>query len=200
MGVGCCFLLQGIFPTQGSNPRLLCLLHRQVDSLLLSHLGSPLVSIPFIKMWKGPSFGEWTWSICSLPMDFRYLYFILSKEEVLFFYYCCLFCFLIFVGVKLLSHVRFIATLWTVACQASLSFTISWSLLRIMSIESCPLILSNHLILCQPFSCLQSFPASGSFPMRWPKYWSFSFSISPSNEYSGLISFRMDWFDLLAKL
>ena len=134
MGVGCCFLLQGIFPTQGSNPRLLCLLPRQVDSLLLSHLGSPLVSIPFIKMWKGPSFGEWTWSICSLPMDFRYLYFILSKEEVLFFYYCCLFCFLIFVGVKLLSHVRFIATLWTVACQASLSFTISWSLLKFMSI------------------------------------------------------------------
>ena len=70
-----------------------------------------------------------------------------------------------------------------------------------MSAES--VMLSNHLILCYPFSCPQSFPASGSFPMsnfpyiRWPKYWSFSFSISPSNRYSGLISFRIDWFDLL---
>ena len=70
-----------------------------------------------------------------------------------------------------------------------------------MSAES--VMLSNHLILCYPFSCPQSFPASGSFLMsnfpyiRWPKYWSFSFSISPSNRYSGLISFRIDWFDLL---
>ena len=97
-------------------------------------------------------------------MDFRYLYFILSKEEVLFFYYCCLFCFLIFVGVKLLSHVRFIATLWTVACQASLSFTISWSLLRIMSIDR-----GYHLAISSSVACFssypQSLPASGSFPM-----------------------------------
>ena len=92
-------------------------------------------------------------------------------------------------------------TLWTGACQASLSITNSQSLLKLMSITS--MMPSNHLIHCHPFSsCLQSFPASGSFPMslciRWPKYWSFSFSICPSNEYSGLISFRMDWLDLLA--
>ena len=95
------------------------------------------------------------------------------------------------------------ATPWTVACQASLSFTISLSLLKLMSIEL--VMPSNHSTSIAPFfSCPQSFPASGSFPMsklfhiRWPKYWSFSFSISPSNEYSGLISFRIDWFDLLS--
>ena len=95
------------------------------------------------------------------------------------------------------------ATPWTVAHQASLCFTISQSLLKFMSIES--MMLSKHLILCHPFSsCPQSFPASGIFSselalrIRWPKYWSFSFSISPSNEYSGLISFRIDWFDLFA--
>ena len=88
------------------------------------------------------------------------------------------------------------------ACQASLSITNSWSLFKFMSIES--VMPSNHLILCHPLLLLlQCFPASGSFPMsqffiRWPKYWSFSISISPSKEYSGLISFRMDWLDLLA--
>ena len=91
-------------------------------------------------------------------------------------------------------------TPWPGPCQASLSFTISQSLLKLMSIES--MMPSNHLILCCPFSCPQSLPASGSFPMsrliRWSKYWSFSFNVSPSNEYSGLISFRMDWLDLLA--
>ena len=94
-------------------------------------------------------------------------------------------------------------TPWTAACQASLSITNSRSLFRLMSIES--VTPSSHLILCRPFSShLQSLPASGSFPMsqlftmRWPKYWSFSFSISPSNEHPGLISFRMDWLHLLA--
>ena len=93
-------------------------------------------------------------------------------------------------------------TPWTAAYQASLPFTVSWSLLKLMSVES--VIPSNHLILCRPLSsCLQSSPASGSFLMRalrirWPNYWSFCFSISPSSEYSGLISFRIDWFDLLA--
>ena len=86
--------------------------------------------------------------------------------------------------------------------QASLLFTISWSLLKLMSIES--VMPSNHLILCYPLPLLPSiFSASESFAVsllciRWPKYWSFSFSISPSNEYSGLISFRIDWFDLPA--
>ena len=94
-------------------------------------------------------------------------------------------------------------TPWTVAPQASLSFTISCSLLKLMSIES--VMPPNHLILCRPFLLLPSiFPSFWVFSndsalhIRWPNYWSFSFSISPSSEYSGLISFRMDWFDLTA--
>ena len=94
-------------------------------------------------------------------------------------------------------------TPWTAACQASLSFTMSLSLLKLMSIEL--VTPSNHLILCHPLLLLSSvFPSIRVFSsksflhIRWPKYWSFSFSISPSNEYSGLISFKMDWFDLLA--
>ena len=105
--------------------------------------------------------------------------------------------------VQLLSHVQLFVTPWTVAqdCQASLSFTICQSLLKLKSIES--VMPSNHLILCHPFSsCLQSFPAPGSYPISWlfPSggQRSFNFSISPSNEYSGLISFRIDWFDFLA--
>ena len=92
---------------------------------------------------------------------------------------------------------------WTVACQASLSFTNSRSLLKLMSIKS--VILSNHFILCCPLFLLSSiFPSIRDFSnesvlhIRWPKYWSFSLSISPSNEYSGLISFMIDWLDLLA--
>ena len=94
-------------------------------------------------------------------------------------------------------------TLWTAAHQASLSFTISWSLLKLMSFES--VMLSNHLLLYHSILFLPSiFPSIRVFSnelvlcIRWPKYWSFNFSISPSNEYSGLISFRIDWFDLLA--
>ena len=95
------------------------------------------------------------------------------------------------------------ATPWTAACQASLTITNSLSLLKLMSIES--VTPSNRLILCRPLLFLPSiFPSirvfsNGSvFHIRWPKYWSFSFSISPSNEYSGLISFKMDWLDFLA--
>ena len=99
-------------------------------------------------------------------------------------------------SVQSLSRIQLFVTPWTAARQASLSITNSQSLLRLMSIES--VMSSNHLISVFPFSsCLQSFPASGSFPMS-QVYWSFSFSISPSNEYSGLISFRMDWLNLLA--
>ena len=95
------------------------------------------------------------------------------------------------------------ATSWIAACQASLSFTISWSLLKLMSIES--VMPSNHLVLCRPlflltsiFASIRVFSNESALYFRWPKYWSFSFSITSSNEYSGLISFRIDWFDLLA--
>ena len=94
-------------------------------------------------------------------------------------------------------------TPWTAARQSSLSFTISQSLLKLMSIES--VMPSNHLIFCRPLFLLPSiFPSIRDFSnesvlhIRWPKYWSFSFGIHPSNEFSGLISFRIDWFDLLA--
>ena len=107
-----------------------------------------------------------------------------------------------FSSVQSLSHVWLLATQWTAARQASLSITNSQSLLKLRSIMS--VMPSNHLILCHPLLLLPSiFPSirifsNGSvFCTRWPKYWSFSFSISPSNEYSGLISFRMDWLDLL---
>ena len=103
--------------------------------------------------------------------------------------------------VQSLSHVRLFATLWT-ACKASLSFTISWNFLKLMSIES--VIPSNHLISVIPFSCLQPFPASGSFPISQlfasggQSIGTSTSASDPSNEYSGLISFRIDWFDLLA--
>ena len=106
-------------------------------------------------------------------------------------------------AVQSLSRVQLFVTPWTEVCQPSLSMTTSWSLLKIMSIES--MMSSNHLILCCPLLLLPSiFPSIRVFSnesvphIRWPKYRSFSFSISPSNEYSGLISFRIDWFDLLA--
>ena len=105
-------------------------------------------------------------------------------------------------SVQSLSRVQFFATPWTAACQASLSITNSWSLLKLMPIEL--VMPSNHLILCRSLLLLPStFPSIRVFTnelvlhIRWPEYWSFSFSISPSNEYSGLISFMMDWLDLL---
>ena len=100
-----------------------------------------------------------------------------------------------------LSRVLLFVTPWTVAHQASLSVAISWSLLKFMSTES--VMPSNHLILCHPlllppsiFPSIRAFSSESALPIRWPKYW--SFSISPSNEYSGLISFRMDWLYVLA--
>ena len=108
-----------------------------------------------------------------------------------------------FTSVQSLGHLRLFVTPWTAACQASLSITNSWSLLKLTSIES--LMPSKHLILCHLLLLLSSiFPSIRVFSnksvlrIRWPKYWSFSFSISPFNEYSGLISFRIDWLGLLA--
>ena len=107
------------------------------------------------------------------------------------------------VAVQSLSFVQLFATPWTEAHQASLSFTVSQSLLKLLSIES--VMPCNHFILCCPLLLLPSiFPSIRVFSnelalcIRWPKYWSFSFSTSPPNEYSGLIFFRTDWFDLLA--
>ena len=106
-------------------------------------------------------------------------------------------------SVQLFSRVQLFATPWTAAHQASLSITNSRSLLKLMSIESA--MPSNHLILCHPlllppsiFLSIRVFSNELVLHIRWPKYWSFSFSISPSKKYSGLISFGMDWLDLLA--
>jgi len=108
-----------------------------------------------------------------------------------------------FSSVQMLSPVQLFVTPWTAARQASLSITNSQSLLKLMSIKS--VMPSNHLILSHPLLLLPSiipsirvFSNESVLPIRWPKYWSFSFSISPFNEYSGLISFRIDWLDLLA--
>ena len=106
--------------------------------------------------------------------------------------------------VQSLGCVQLFVTPWTAACQTSLSITNSWRLLKLMSIES--VMLSNHLILCRPllllpsiFPSIRAFSKESVFRIRWPKYWSFSFSISHFNEYSGLISFRIDWISLQSK-
>ena len=105
--------------------------------------------------------------------------------------------------VQSISRVQLFVSPWTVACKASLSLTISWSVLKFMPIES--MMPSSHLILCHPlllllsiFPSIKVFSNESALRIRWPKYWSFSFSITPSNEHSGLISFRMDWLDLFA--
>ena len=107
----------------------------------------------------------------------------------------------LYVLVQSLSHVQLFVTPWTAACQAPLSFTTSWSLLQILSIAS--VMLSSCLILCCPllllpsfFPSIRVFSSASALRIRWPKYWNFSFSIIPSNEYSGPVSFRIGWFDL----
>ena len=119
------------------------------------------------------------------------------------FYSVVLYIYSVHCSVQSLGHVQLFAISWTAAWQASLSITNSWSLLKLLSIES--VMPSNYLILCHPLLLLLSiFPSIRVFSnesilrIKWPKYWSFSFRVSPSNEYSGLISFRMDWLDLLA--
>ena len=109
-------------------------------------------------------------------------------------------------SVQLLSRVWLFTTPWNAACQASLSITNSWSLLKLKHLLRRKLVMpSNHLILCCPlllppsiFPSIRVFSSESVLPIRWPKYWSFSFSTSPSNKYSGLISFRIEWFDPLA--
>ena len=159
----------------------------------------------------------WTWGSCRfeifskgtllivelgvvpLLLHFTYLSLTMSLRETVF--HCVLGEFMC--SVQSLSRVRLSVTPWTAACQASLSITNTWSLHRLMPIEL--VMPSSHLILCRSLLLLPPIPPSirvfsneSTLRMRWPKYRSFSFSISPSNEYPGLISFRMDWLDLLA--
>ena len=128
---------------------------------------------------------------------------IIKAFDLLIIIYCFYDKSFLVVSVQLPSHVRLFVSLWTAAHQASLSITNSLSLFKLMSIVS--VMPSKHLILCCPLLLPPSiFPSNMVFSnesalrIRWPKYWSFSFNISPSNEYSGLISFRMDWLNLLA--
>ena len=194
-GVGSLSLLQGIFPTQGSNPVWHC---RQI-LYQLSHQGSPRilewVAYPFFRGSSQPR--NWTEVSCisgeSQPWDIGMIICLLkiSAEAQQ------------FSSVQSLSHVQLFATPRTAAHQASLSITNSQSLLKLRSIVL--VMPSNHLILCclfllppSIFPSIRVFSNESVLRISWPHYWSFSFSISPSIEYSGLISFRMDWLDLLA--
>ena len=160
-----------------------------------------LLATPWTAAYQAPpSMGfsrQEYWSGVPLPSPGNLFYFYLIPTTILIYLAHQ------FSSVQSLSHVRLFATPWTAACQASLFITNSWSLLKLMSIEL--VMPSNHLILCGPLLLLPSilptirvFSNESVLCIRWPKDWSFSFSISPSNEYSGLISFRMDWLDLLA--
>ena len=126
-------------------------------------------------------------------------YFSVSVEMIIFFSLYSI----VVVIVQLLSHVQLFVTPWTKACQASLSFTVSWNLLKLMSIES--VMPSNHIILYSSlllmpsfFPSIKVFSSKLALHIRWPKYWNFSFSIPSSNEYPKLTVFRIHWFDLLA--
>ena len=202
-GVGCHAFLQ-IFPTQGLNPGLphcgwiLYHLSHQGGQRILEWAAYPFSSgSPWPRNQTGVSCiagGFFTsWSLLDLGTSRTYKH---SQSGTV-----------LFIGdsssVQSLSYVWLFATPWTTAPQASLSITNSRSLLKPMSIES--VMLSNHLGLCRPLLLLPPIPPSvrvfsneSTLRMRWPKHWSFSFSISPSNEHPGLISFRMDWLDLLA--
>ena len=211
-GVGGLSPLQGIFPTQGSNPGLP---HCGQILYQLSHKGSPRilewVAYPFSRGSSWPRnqtglscvaarfFTDWAMRETHL--------FILNKPTphltVVRIPACLHSGWSPVLAVQLLSLVRLFVTPWTAAHQASLPFTISQSLLKLMPIESA--MPSNHLILFHAllllpwiFPSVRVFSNELAFCIRWPKNWSFSFSINPSNEYSGLISFRIDWFDPLA--
>ena len=140
--------------------------------------------------------GSWCWDFSTKNgVSFASVFLLIGSE---------IWCYSVLISSVLsLSRVWLFVTPWTAARQASLSFTISQSLLKLMSIES--VMPSNHLILYHPlllppsiFPSIRVFSNESFLHIRWPKYWSFSFSISPSNDYSGLISFRMDWLDLVA--
>ena len=146
-----------------------------------------------------PSIWKSFWSFLILKIWIQTSYFV-EYPSICFVWY---FLMIQFSSLQSLSCVRFFVTPWIAACQASLSITNSRSSPKLMSIES--VMLSSHLILCHPLLLLPPIPPSirifsneSTLHMRWPKYWSFSFSIIPSKEHPGLISFRMDWLDVLA--
>ena len=152
--------------------------------------------------WQAESWKRWGRDLLLVIMP-PVLFIIIKNYICLYVCVCVCVRHFQFSSVQSLSRVQLFATPWTAACQASLSISNSWSLLKLMSIEL--VMPSNHLILCHPLLLLPSiFPSISVFSsesvlfIRWPKYWCFSFNISPSNEYSGLISFKMDWLDLLA--
>ena len=144
---------------------------------------------------KQHSLYVWSWREGNFSLETSIFLKLADKLLLIFLY-------LVISSVQSLSHVQLFVTPWTAALEASLSITNSWSLLKLMSIES--VMPSNQLIPCPPllppsiFPSIKVFSNESVLHIRHPKYWSFSFSISPSNEYSGLISFRMDWLDLLA--
>ena len=212
-----CSEVRGIFPDQGSN---LCLLHWQVDSLPLSHQGSLRKYYSNIgnknigthkrqREWESKWNKIWTLGECELRVHESFLYISYSFSISLKYFQiiklkrkCPLLSNIwLECSVQLLSCVQLFAIPHTAAHQASLSIANSQSLLKLMSIES--VMPSNHHILCHPLLLPAIFPSIRVFSnesvlrIRWSNYWNFSFSITPSNEYSGLIAFRIDWFDLL---
>ena len=180
--VGCHALLQGIFPTQGST-QVSRIIGRFFTVWATREVPSNSNCLNLTKEWY------LIWSYNSLlSQTFQFLINIYMEIQ--------------FSSVQSLSHVRLFATPWIQHAKASLSITNSWSSLRLTSIES--VMPSSHLILCLPLLLLPPIPSSirvfsneSTLQMRWPKYWIFSFSIIPSKEIPGLISFRMDWLDLL---
>ena len=183
--------LPGIIPTQGSNP---CLLHWQAGSLTLNYLGSPGYTFVFIKLhFLLPSF--FLLFILSFINSCKIKVFPFSHKRVL------------YLNFHFSSVAQSGPTPWNLmdcSTPGSLSFTISQRLLKLKLVRW-SVMPSNHLILCRPllllpstFPSIRIFSNESTLRIRWPKYWSFSFNISPSNEYLELISFRMDWLDLLA--
>ena len=191
----------GDLPDPGIEPTLLCLLHWQVGSLPLMSSGSlnsngkeQIIVLPQQSIFFPPKLESYLWIKSSF----------LRRDDWTYFSLLLSIWFLVSVvnSVHSLCHVQLFATPGTAGSQTSLSITNTWSLLTLMSVEL--VIPSNHLILYHPLLLLPSiFPRIRVFSkesvlcIRWPKFWSFSLSISPSNEYSGLIYFRIDWFDLL---
>ena len=175
---------------------LLCVSAHAPFKSLTCHSLSDLITLLYYKCFALTPASE-----ISLSLQFTYINSVIQKALLKFHFLCDIFL-AIFSSVQWFSRVQLFATPWIAARQAFLSITNSRSLFKLMPIES--VMPSSHLILCHPLLLLPPIPPSirgfsneSTFHMRWPKYWSFSFSISPSNEYPGLLSFRMDWLDLL---